>query len=211
MQDRFKVSSGPRPNVQGQVPRTAMAQAIIERSGLEVEWVAAPELVRLDRWCDEEFSRSVAWGLGAPVRDLDALLELVDILNDPNPDRDRLREFLVKNPDLPWQEMLFPLVSESRQRAVSDYMRARGRKKSQTASDLMKKVAWRWLEYKLGLVDGREHSKNSATELLAAEFHKSPAYIRDSYLRGVESKKDIFPDGIAAAEQELRERHRVAT
>lgn len=154
----------------------------------------------LEKWHDAERARVEHWNLEPASKDLFALIEL---FNGKEPDRQELADLLGKDTIELSVDTLMTLVSESRIRGFNDSMRAKGRKKTAAKNEKRKLVAYDWLKYQAGLVDGIMHSKNSAAPLLAEKYHLSERVIRENYLARVEDNEEIFPDGVDAAKAEL--------
>lgn len=174
------------------------------RDGLSQRVSHLPYMSRLayEKWHATEEARIEPW-FREPSEPDNVVLDLVEILNAPIPDRQAGIDWLATHKDKLTADMLMQLVSETRLVAYSDAMRANNRGKSAKASQALRDIGWRWLEYQAGRVDGKKHSKNSAAPLIAKEFNLSQRRVREHYLIGIEENSHVFPDGVAVARKEL--------
>ena len=170
-----------------------------------------PYVARLafEKWHHTEQARVEHWSGESLDSDVPTV-ELAKILNAQNPDRQAAVGWLVANKDK-WlsdnlgqvADLLMQLTSEARIAAVSDSAKNSAQPRVTKNKKKLQAIGLRWLQYEAGLVDGKKHSKNSATAEISKEFCTSEDRLRKFYLAGIESKPDAFPDGVEAARRGL--------
>lgn len=171
--------------------------------------------VRMVRWAQSEAERYSEWHSAVdPDRLRGVASTISNLLNGERPCREVVEALLSQNQDIDLVDLIMQVHAEGRSTGVSDYMRGRGKKKSEVASEKHKAIAWKWLEYSMEPPAGsaihsgawRPPSKNALAVRLGNEFHLAPSTVRNEILRGIEFREDFFPDGIEAAKEQIAAR-----